>query len=109
MPTLFQVLDDLGHEGVEVAGMPGRNDPIVHRHLLVDPTAARIDDVGTDGDVARDLTVLYGAVSTRRHGPWQIAATILPESTKALTVASAVSLMRKVSGFICPPGSTSAS
>ena len=47
--------------------------------------------------------------STRVHGPWQMAATGLPELTKSRTNATAESSSRSLSGLTVPPGNTSAS
>ena len=44
--------------------------------------------------------------STSVHGPWQIAATGFPESTKSRTNETAQPLARNLSGFTVPPGST---
>ncbi|MNT83813.1 hypothetical protein D3C72_2237400 [compost metagenome] len=43
------------------------------------------------------------------QGPWQIAATGLPASAMLRMKSSTASLVRRVSGLITPPGSTSAS
>ena len=43
------------------------------------------------------------------QGPWQIAAIGLPASTKRFTKRTASGLIRSLSGFITPPGSSSAS
>jgi len=43
------------------------------------------------------------------HGAWQIAATGLSESKKALANATAFGSVRSLSGFITPPGSSNAS
>jgi hypothetical protein len=43
------------------------------------------------------------------HGPWQITATGLPASKKSLMKSTASSCMRSRSGFMTPPGSSSAS
>src|SRR5690606_4824238 len=42
-------------------------------------------------------------------GPWQIAAISLSSLANSLTKANAALLVRNLSGFITPPGSTSAS
>src|SRR4051812_17322574 len=47
--------------------------------------------------------------STKFHGPWQIAATGLPDSTKFRTNSTAAGCMRSLSGLTVPPGSSSAS
>lgn len=49
------------------------------------------------------------AASSTIHGPWQIAATGLPAAKKAFTKSTASGCMRSWSGFITPPGSSSAS
>src|SRR3954467_7378798 len=49
------------------------------------------------------------SASTRFHGPWQMEATGLPESTKSRTKLTAVGFMRSWSGLTVPPGSNSAS
>ena len=43
------------------------------------------------------------------HGPWQIEATGFPSSKKAFTNFCASGIPRSLSGFITPPGSSSAS
>src|ERR1700744_2136204 len=47
--------------------------------------------------------------STSIHGPWQMAATGLPDSTNLRTKSTAGFSMRSLSGWICPPGRISAS
>ena len=42
--------------------------------------------------------------STSVHGPWQMAATGLPESTKSRTNATAALSSRNLSGLTVPPG-----
>src|SRR4051812_48815856 len=49
------------------------------------------------------------SASTRFHGPWQMEATGLPESTKSRTKLTAVGFMRSWSGLTVPPGSSRAS
>jgi hypothetical protein len=43
------------------------------------------------------------------QGPWQMEATGFPSSKNALVNVTAAGSMRRVSGFITPPGSRSAS
>ena len=43
------------------------------------------------------------------QGPWQIAATGLPASKNAFTKSTAAGCIRSLSGFMTPPGSSSAS
>src|SRR3954470_23459754 len=49
------------------------------------------------------------SASTKFHGPWQIEATGLPDSTKFRTKLTAVGFMRSWSGLTVPPGRSSAS
>ena len=58
MHPLLDFLDDLGDEGVDVTGVARGDDALVGHHLLIDPTAARIDDIGADGNVRGDVAVL---------------------------------------------------
>ena len=49
------------------------------------------------------------SASTRVHGPWQMTATGLRSVTNDFTNSTASGFMRSRSGFITPPGSSSAS
>ena len=49
------------------------------------------------------------SASTSVHGPWQIAATGFCDSMKWRTNPTASGLVRRMSGFIAPPGRTRAS
>ena len=49
------------------------------------------------------------SASTSSHGAWQIAATGFSCSKKSRTNFTAFSSMRRESGFLTPPGSTSPS
>ncbi len=50
MFALFDLLNDFGDEGIDVARIARRDDALVSRHLLVDPAAAGVDDIGADRD-----------------------------------------------------------
>ncbi len=49
------------------------------------------------------------SASASSQGPWQIAAIGLPSSKNSLTISTARSFMRSLSGLPTPPGSRSAS
>src|SRR5690242_3103412 len=53
------LLDDLGHEGLEIAGRAAGDDALVHHDLLVDPLAAGVLDVLADRLVGGEREALH--------------------------------------------------
>src|SRR5687767_10381867 len=95
--------------GRDVVRFPTRDEAFIDHDLLVDPVGAGIAQISTQRrqEVTRRPRATPASITVQ--GPWQIAATGLPASKKALTKATASGMMRSVSGLITPPGRCSAS
>jgi hypothetical protein len=81
----------------------------VNADFLVYDDGARVTKVGAHPGIRRERVIPDSVGSTRVHGPWQMAATGLPDRTKSRTKATADSSSRDLSGLTVPPGSTRAS
>lgn len=81
----------------------------VNADFLVYDGGASVAKVGAHAGIRRERAIPDYVGSTRVHGPWQMAATGLPDRTKSRTKAAADSSSRNLSGLTVPPGSTRAS
>jgi hypothetical protein len=106
---LRKQLDELAIESRKVVGLAAGHETAVHHDLLVSPLRAGIADVRLQRGPGGLAMPFAAPLSITVQGPWQIAATGLPASKNDLTNATAPALMRNASGFMTPPGSTSAS
>ena len=61
MAAFFHFLDDLRHEGIEVARMTAGDQTLVHHHLFVLSVGTRMDHVGPDGLVRRCIAAIDDA------------------------------------------------
>src|SRR3712207_655300 len=67
--ALAELLDDLVAEGGQVVGIAARDEALVHVHLLVDPVAARVADVGLERGERRERAALHDVGLHERPRP----------------------------------------
>ncbi len=78
----------------------------VNADFLVYDGGASVAKIGAHAGIRRERAIPDYVGSTRVHGPWEMAATGLPDRTKSRTKATADSSSRNLSGLTVPPGST---
>ena len=109
MFALFDFLNDFGDEGINVARIVRRNDALVSGHLLVDPAAAGVDDIGADGNVRRDLAPLHGAGLDQQPGRVADGGNDPTRFNEGFDDGEGLVVGAQLVGVITPPGNTRAS
>jgi len=91
-------VDQRRAEGREILGRPARDQIALGGDFLVDHGGAGVAQVGSDARIGVTVRPLTTPAPSNVHGPWQIAATGFPDSTKALTNPTAPESKRDLSG-----------
>ena len=106
--TLSELLQHFLVESWNISRLAASHYPVVHHYLFVHPLRPRVFQIGLQrGPGSHRPATTSASISVQ--GPWQMAATGLPSSKNARTNSMALRSSRSLSGFITPPGSTSAS
>ena len=102
-------LDELPVEGRNVIRLAAGDEVLIHDHLFIHRFGPGIVQVRLERGPGREPMTLCGAGLDHGPGPMADRADRLAASKNDFTNATALGSMRRLSGFMTPPGSSKAS